>query len=33
MAEIYADLVRKGLKTISQVPEQLRAAVEALLDN
>ena len=31
MAAIYASLIRKGLKTIDQVPEELRAAVEALL--
>lgn len=31
MAAIYANLVRKGLKTIDQVPPKLRAAVEALL--
>ena len=31
MAKIYADLVRKGVKTIEDVPEQLREAVQALL--
>lgn len=31
MAKIYANLIRKGLKTIDDVPENLRAAVEALL--
>lgn len=31
MAKVYADLIRKGLKTLEDVPEQLRAAVEALL--
>lgn len=31
MAKVYADLIRKGLKTIDDVPEKLRAAVEALL--
>ena len=31
MAKIYADLIRKGLKTIDDVPEQLRAEVEELL--
>lgn len=31
MAKIYADLIRKGLKTIDQVPSRLRAEVEALL--
>jgi hypothetical protein len=32
MAKIYADLIRKGLKTIDDVPESLKAAVQALLD-
>lgn len=32
MAKVYADLIRKGLKTIDDVPEKLRAAVEALLE-
>lgn len=32
MANVYADLVRKGLKTLEQVPEKLRAEVEALLN-
>lgn len=31
MARVYADLIRKGLKTIEDVPEHLRADVEALL--
>ena len=31
MATIYASLIRKGLKTIDQVPEQLRAEVERIL--
>lgn len=31
MAKIYANLVKKGLKTINDVPENLRAQVEALL--
>lgn len=31
MAKIYADLIRKGLKTIDDVPEQIRAEVESLL--
>ncbi len=31
MAKIYADLIRKGLKTIDDVPEKIRAEVEALL--
>jgi hypothetical protein len=32
MAKVYADLIRKGLKTIDDVPEALKAAVQALLD-
>ncbi len=32
MAKVYADLIRKGLKTIEDVPKNLRAAVQALLD-
>jgi hypothetical protein len=31
MAKIYAELIRKGLKTIDQVPEKLRSEVEKLL--
>lgn len=31
MAKVYANLIRKGLKTINDVPENLRAEVEALL--
>jgi len=31
MAAIYASLIRKGLKTIEDVPENLREAVEKLL--
>lgn len=31
MAQVYANLIRKGLKTIEQVPERLRAEVEAIL--
>lgn len=31
MAKVYADLIRKGIKTIDEVPEALRAEVEALL--
>ena len=31
MAKIYADLIRKGLKTIEDVPEHLKEAVEELL--
>ncbi len=32
MAKIYAELIRKGLKTIEDVPERLRAAVQEILD-
>lgn len=31
MAKVYADLIRKGMKTLDDVPARLRAAVEALL--
>ena len=31
MAKVYADLIRKGLKTIEDVPARLRAEVTALL--
>lgn len=32
MAQIYASLIRKGLKTLDDVPEALRDAVKKLLD-
>ena len=32
MAKVYADLIRKGLKTIDDVPEQLKSAVQEILD-
>lgn len=32
MAKIYATLIKKGLKTIDNVPAELRDAVQALLD-
>lgn len=32
MAKVYADLIRKGIKTIDDVPDKLKAAVQALLD-
>ena len=32
MAKIYAELIRKGLKIIKEVPEKLRAEVQAVLD-
>lgn len=31
MAKVYASLIRRGKKTIEDVPEHLRAAVEAIL--
>lgn len=31
MAKIYADLIRRGLKTLDDVPESLRDEVEALM--
>lgn len=31
MNEVYASLIRKGLKTIEDVPERNRTTVEALL--
>lgn len=31
MAKVYAELIRKGLKTIEDVPARLRADVTALL--
>lgn len=33
MAKVYADLIRKGVKTIDDVPEKLKSAVQALLDS
>lgn len=32
MAKIYLSLIRKGLKTLENVPEQLREEVRALLE-
>ena len=32
MAKVYADLIRKGLKTLEDVPEKLREAVMAVLE-
>lgn len=32
MAKVYADLIRKGLKTIDDVPELLRDEVQRILD-
>ena len=31
MAKIYAELIKKGLKTLEEVPEKIRAEVEMLL--
>lgn len=31
IAEVYADLIRKGVKTIDQVPMQIRPEVEEIL--
>ena len=31
MAKVYASLIRRGRKTIEDVPEHLRAEVEAIL--
>lgn len=33
MAKIYAELIRKGLKTIDDVPESLRETVQLLLED
>lgn len=32
MAKVYANLIRKGLKTIDDVPDKLKAEVQAILD-
>lgn len=32
MAKVYADLIRKGIKAIDDVPDKLKNAVQALLD-
>lgn len=32
MAKIYAELIRKGLKTLADVPERLRDEVRRILD-
>lgn len=31
MAEVYANLIRRGRKTIEQVPEHLREEVKAII--
>ena len=33
MAKVYADLVKKGIKTIDEVPAKIRAEVAAILEN
>ena len=33
MANVYASLIKKGLKTIDDVPEVLRAEVEGILND
>lgn len=33
MAKIYAELIRKGLKTLEEVPEKIRAEVKELLES
>ena len=33
MAKIYADLIRKGIKTLDDVPSRLREEVERILNN
>lgn len=32
MAKIYAELIKKGLKTIEEVPEKLRKKVQKILE-
>lgn len=32
MAKVYADLIKKGIKTIDDVPEKLREEVQKILD-
>lgn len=32
MAQIYATLIRKGLKTIDDIPKNLKKAVQKILD-
>lgn len=33
MAKVYADLIRKGLRTLEQVPERIKEQVSLLLVN
>ena len=32
MVKVYADLIRKGLKTIDDVPAKLKEEVQSILD-
>ena len=32
MAKVYADLIRKGIKTLDDVPNRLKEVVKAILD-
>lgn len=32
MVKVYAELIKKGLKTLDDVPDKLKAAVQAMLD-
>lgn len=32
MAKVYAELIRKGIKTIDDVPENLKEAVRKILE-
>ena len=33
MVKVYADLIRKGKKTIEEVPDHLQAAVRGIIEN
>lgn len=33
MVKIYAELIRKGVKTLEDVPEKIRTEVEKLLES
>ena len=32
MAKVYVDLIRKGLRTIDEVPEKIKKEVQTLLE-
>lgn len=32
MAKVYVDLIKKGIKTIDDVPDKLKDEVQAILD-